>query len=729
MADKILFANIVKSTLAAGITDVATSLAVQAGHGTKFPSPIAGEYFKLKLKDASGNYEITHCTSRSVDTLTIVRGREGTTAKAFAAGDKVEIVVTKETLETFPQRGVAETIDGDKTYSGLSGFTGKTKFANGIGPDYKNNYGLAPSVAAKALTVALVGNDGTNPSAATPVEIAFRSATATSGISVVRAVVAALSVVSPSGATHGFAASATSYLYYYALDNAGTVELAVSGSNQWDEGTLQSTTAIDANSDSATVLYSTTARTNVAIRYLGRVKIQAGAVAGEWDNEDTEVTVHAPGFFNVELTGAPKAPTPAVAAASTEIATAEYVQRALGVGKIPIRGTHLFGIEAQPQNSTYYIGENGLVGASAQTGSTTQANLIWWPVVPVTIRDLYISANALPAAGQTATVTLMKNGVSTSLEAQITDTGGVKSDTTNAITGGPGDYFSFRSVLSATSGVLSLSCSVRMTDPGSGYGISLTPFNSLTSTASDGSANYGLGAARLVYTEPNTYPVIHDKCSIGDYYEQTTSAGTVPFYVRVGTGVTTPKVILKQNTLFLMGADGTELSAIAPRDISLTQSSFFAFTAGADGAAVRRRGSWTLLQKTAGVPNQIKPLYFTSRTQAQATTRYMAGHGCIGHATEATKQFPLSAGVLKNFILLNENAGVDAQTWTANVRINGVQVLQLILTESGTATGQVATNTASSLTVAAGDKLSVELVSSATTDTKSIQFACDHLDA
>lgn len=137
MADKILYANVAKSTLAAGITDVATSLSLQPGDGTKFPNPAAGQYFKAKLKKATGEYEMIHCTARSVDTLTtIVRAQEGTAALAFSAGDKIEVTVSKETLETFPQRGVEETITGNRIMDGL------LKSTNGLTAQTAINYVL-----------------------------------------------------------------------------------------------------------------------------------------------------------------------------------------------------------------------------------------------------------------------------------------------------------------------------------------------------------------------------------------------------------------------------------------------------------------------------------------------------------------------------------------------------------------------------------------------------------
>jgi hypothetical protein len=69
-----------------------------------------------------------------------------------------------------------------------------------------------------------------------------------------------------------------------ALDNAGTVELAVvniSGGTNLDETTLISTTAIAAGSNTATVVYSTTARTSLPFRVVGYIE-STQATAGTW---------------------------------------------------------------------------------------------------------------------------------------------------------------------------------------------------------------------------------------------------------------------------------------------------------------------------------------------------------------------------------------------------------------------------------------------------------------
>jgi hypothetical protein len=106
MADKFLFSNNAKSTLASGITAVATSIFLQVGDGALFPSPGTGERFAVTLVDASGNIEIAHCTSRTVDTLTVVRAQEGTTGIVFASGDIIELRLTKGALDEFNQRTV-----------------------------------------------------------------------------------------------------------------------------------------------------------------------------------------------------------------------------------------------------------------------------------------------------------------------------------------------------------------------------------------------------------------------------------------------------------------------------------------------------------------------------------------------------------------------------------------------------------------------------------------------
>lgn len=151
------------------------------------------------------------------------------------------------------------------------------------------NLGLAVSVASNAMTIALKDAAGSDATASTPIKIPFRSSTVTSGVVNVRTVSAALSVVVSSGSTLGCASAVDHYLYVYALDNAGTVELAVSMGFR-DEATLISTTAEGGSgaADSNQVIYSSSARSNVPFRLIGRLKVNQ-TTAGTWAAVPTEI--------------------------------------------------------------------------------------------------------------------------------------------------------------------------------------------------------------------------------------------------------------------------------------------------------------------------------------------------------------------------------------------------------------------------------------------------------
>ncbi len=85
----LLFANRALTTLAAPISAGAVSVTLAPGTGAEFPSPGANEYFIGTIYDAATKLitEIVWVTARSGDTLTIVRGKESTTAAAWNAGD------------------------------------------------------------------------------------------------------------------------------------------------------------------------------------------------------------------------------------------------------------------------------------------------------------------------------------------------------------------------------------------------------------------------------------------------------------------------------------------------------------------------------------------------------------------------------------------------------------------------------------------------------------------
>ena len=134
---------------------------------------------------------------------------------------------------------------------------------------------ITAAVSANALTVTL-----------NPTTLDFRSATLASGTLVSRVISSAISVTVSSGSTLGTVSAVQSRIVVLALDNAGTVELAVvniAGGNDLTETGLISTTAEGGAgaADSASTIYSTTARSSVAYRVVGYIE-STQATAGTW---------------------------------------------------------------------------------------------------------------------------------------------------------------------------------------------------------------------------------------------------------------------------------------------------------------------------------------------------------------------------------------------------------------------------------------------------------------
>lgn len=105
MAKEFLFANNASSTLAADLTAIATTLTLNAGDGdAKFPSPGVDQEFQMTLVDDVGNIEVVACTSRTIDSCTIVRAQDGTSALAFVTGNRAELRLAKGALQNIPQK-------------------------------------------------------------------------------------------------------------------------------------------------------------------------------------------------------------------------------------------------------------------------------------------------------------------------------------------------------------------------------------------------------------------------------------------------------------------------------------------------------------------------------------------------------------------------------------------------------------------------------------------------
>ena len=147
---------------------------------------------------------------------------------------------------------------------------------------YKQIPTITATVATNILTLGL-----------NPCSLDFRSSTASSGVTTTRNVTSSISMTVSNGSTLGTVNGILSKLAVLAIDNAGTVELAVVNANAYgllDERVLISTTAEGGTgtADSGTVIYSTTARTSVPFRIVGYVE-STQATAGAYATSPSNI--------------------------------------------------------------------------------------------------------------------------------------------------------------------------------------------------------------------------------------------------------------------------------------------------------------------------------------------------------------------------------------------------------------------------------------------------------
>ena len=98
-----LFTNNAASALAQAITPTDTILKLTPGTGSYFPQPTIGDYFMLTLVQLNNPEvsEIVECIDRVGDTLTVVRGQEGTQPQIFNLSDNIELRITAGSLNLF----------------------------------------------------------------------------------------------------------------------------------------------------------------------------------------------------------------------------------------------------------------------------------------------------------------------------------------------------------------------------------------------------------------------------------------------------------------------------------------------------------------------------------------------------------------------------------------------------------------------------------------------------
>ena len=91
--------NNAQSVLTLPLSATQTLLNLSLGDGAKFPVLSLGDHCWCALRDSAGNLEYVKVTERNGDILTVVRGQEGTPARYWATGTRVQLRLTAKTWE------------------------------------------------------------------------------------------------------------------------------------------------------------------------------------------------------------------------------------------------------------------------------------------------------------------------------------------------------------------------------------------------------------------------------------------------------------------------------------------------------------------------------------------------------------------------------------------------------------------------------------------------------
>ena len=146
-----LFTNNARALLVSGITDSATSLTVEASKADLFPPantgtgsvPAATNWFKVTLQDGAGNVEIVYVRTRTAGSgvfSNVIRGQEGTTARAFSAGTVVGLRITALDIETSIGLGVnAVQLTGNQAIAGTKTFNNQIVASGGVQGNVNGN--------------------------------------------------------------------------------------------------------------------------------------------------------------------------------------------------------------------------------------------------------------------------------------------------------------------------------------------------------------------------------------------------------------------------------------------------------------------------------------------------------------------------------------------------------------------------------------------------------------
>ena len=177
--------NNAQSVLAMSVDTHQTQLNLSLGDGVKFPDLSLGDHFRCCLKDAAGNLEFVKVTQRAGDVLTVLRGQEGTPARAWNAGTRIQLRMTAKMWDEMAGEHWQRLVDASGNFvvpqtSGAASFTLSGDWREVFEPTrsfrlYQTGgtfqYGYVKSITFSGGVTTVVADDGLVPANAVAVDI------------------------------------------------------------------------------------------------------------------------------------------------------------------------------------------------------------------------------------------------------------------------------------------------------------------------------------------------------------------------------------------------------------------------------------------------------------------------------------------------------------------------------------------------------------------------------